>query len=425
MRILFLSHYFPPEVNAPASRTFEHCRAWVRSGHEAFVVTNVPNHPAGKIYPGYRNALAQSETVADIKVYRLLTLLAANRGIVRRSFSYFFYLVMSVLAAPCLPRVDIVVSTSPQFFCGLAGYFVSRIKRVPWVLEIRDLWPESIMAVGAVSRGLTLRWLVWLANFAYRKADRVLCVTDSFKAAIMAEGIPGEKIEVIKNGVDLELFSPDRSPGPEAGRIPGLENTQGKFVVSYVGTHGMAHGLDIVLRAAELLRDEPNVLFLLVGDGAERARLLKQRDIMRLDNVVFLEQQPKTRMPAIWAVTDVSLVVLKDQPLFRTVIPSKIFESMAMMKPVILGVRGESEALLEESGAGICIQPESEAQLARAVRRLYADADERRAMGFAGRKFVQENFDRKMLAARYVELLAKVIAERRGVSEPAASGTGG
>jgi len=425
VRILFLSHYFPPEVNAPASRTFEHCRAWVRSGHEAFVVTNVPNHPAGKIYPGYRNALAQSETVADIKVYRLLTLLAANRGIVRRSFSYFFYLVMSVLAAPCLPRVDIVVSTSPQFFCGLAGYFVSRIKRVPWVLEIRDLWPESIMAVGAVSRGLTLRWLVWLANFAYRKADRVLCVTDSFKAAIMAEGIPGEKIEVIKNGVDLELFSPDRSPGPEAGRIPGLENTQGKFVVSYVGTHGMAHGLDIVLRAAELLRDEPNVLFLLVGDGAERARLLKQRDIMRLDNVVFLEQQPKTRMPAIWAVTDVSLVVLKDQPLFRTVIPSKIFESMAMMKPVILGVRGESEALLEESGAGICIQPESEAQLARAVRRLYADADERRAMGFAGRKFVQENFDRKMLAARYVELLAKVIAERRGVSEPAASGTGG
>ncbi|MCL4779478.1 MAG: glycosyltransferase family 4 protein [Gammaproteobacteria bacterium] len=425
MRILFLSHYFPPEVNAPASRTFEHCRAWVRSGHEAFVVTNVPNHPAGKIYPGYRNALAQSETVADIKVYRLLTLLAANRGIVRRSFSYFFYLVMSVLAAPFLPRVDVVVSTSPQFFCGLAGYFVSRINRVPWVLEIRDLWPESIMAVGAVSRSFTLRWLVWLANFAYRKADRVLCVTDSFKAAIMAEGIPGEKIEVIKNGVDLEFFSPERSLGPEAGRIPGLENTQGKFVLSYVGTHGMAHGLDTVLKAAELLRDEPDVLFLLVGDGAERGNLLKQRDIMRLDNVVFLDQQPKTRMPAVWAVTDVSLVVLKDQPLFRTVIPSKIFESMAMMKPVILGVRGESESLLEESGAGICIPPESPAQLARAVRRLYTDPDERRNMGLAGRSFVEQNFDRKVLAARYVELLGSVVAGRPGASASAASGTRG
>ena len=425
MRILFLSHYFPPEVNAPASRTFEHCRAWVQAGHEAYVVTNVPNHPAGKIYPGYRNALAQSETVADIKVYRLLTFLAANQGIVRRSFSYFFYLVMSVLAAPFLPRVDIVVSTTPQFFCGLAGYFVSRIKRVPWVLEIRDLWPESIMAVGAVNRSLTLRWLVWLANFAYRKADLVLCVTDSFKAAIMAEGIPGDKIEVIKNGVDLAFFAPERSLGPEAARIPGLDNTQGKFVVSYVGTHGMAHGLDTALKAAELLRDLPNVLFLLVGDGAERNHLLKQRDIMRLDNVVFLEQQPKTRMPAVWAVTDVSLVLLKDQPLFRTVIPSKIFESMAMMKPVILGVRGESEALLEESGAGICVQPESAVQLARAVRRLYDDPDERRAMGLAGRAFVQQHFDRQVLAARYADLLTTVVARRRGSSESVTSGTRG
>ncbi|MBM4220900.1 MAG: glycosyltransferase family 4 protein, partial [Gammaproteobacteria bacterium] len=178
-------------------------------------------------------------------------------------------------------------------------------------------------------------------------------------------------------------------------------------------------------KAAELLRDEPDVLFLLVGDGAERGHLLKQRDIMRLDNVVFLEQQPKTRMPAVWAVTDVSLVVLKDQPLFRTVIPSKIFESMAMMKPVILGVRGESQALLEESGAGLCIQPENAAQLARAVRRLYADLDERRAMGLAGRAFVQQNFDRRMLAARYVDLLASVLAERRAATTAATSGTRG
>ena len=381
------------------------------------VVTNVPNHPAGRIYPGYRNALAQTETVAGIKVYRLLTFLAANQGVLRRSVGYFSYLVMVILAAPFLPRADIVVSTSPQFFCGLAGYFVSRIKRVPWVLEIRDLWPESIVAVGAVRRNLLLRWLVWLANFAYRHADRVVCVTDSFKEAMIAEGIPAAKIEVIKSGVDLEFFSPERSVGPEAGRIPGLENTQGKFVVSYVGTHGMAHGLDTVLSAAELVRDLPDVLFLLVGDGAERANLVKQRDIMRLDNVVMLDQQPKTRMPAIWAVTDVSLVVLKNQPLFRTVIPSKIVESMAMMKPVILGVRGESEALLRESQAGLCVQPESPAQLARAVRRLHADPDERRAMGLAGRQFVEQRFDRQVLAARYADFLNALVEEKRRPAE--------
>ena len=412
MRILFLSHYFPPEVNAPASRTFEHCRAWAHSGHEVYVATNVPNHPAGKLYPGYRNALAQSETVAGIRVYRLLTFLAANQGVMRRSFGYFFYLAMVVMASPFMPKVDIVVSTSPQFFCGLAGYFVSRIKRVPWVLEIRDLWPDSIVAVGAVRRSRLLRSLVGLTRFAYRKADRVVCVTDSFKEAIIAEGIPAAKIEVIKNGVDLEFFSPKRSVGPEAARIPGLENTQGKFVLSYVGTHGMAHGLDTVLQAAELLRDLPDVLFLLVGDGAERSHLVKQRDIMRLDNVVMLDQQPKTRMPTIWAVTAVSLVVLKDKPLFRTVIPSKIFESMAMQKPIILGVRGESEALLQESGAGLCVQPESAVQLARAVRRLHADAEERRAMGIAGRQFVEQRFDRRVLAARYADLMTGLVAEK-------------
>jgi glycosyltransferase involved in cell wall biosynthesis len=417
VRILFLSHYFPPEVNAPASRTFEHCRVWARAGHEVYVATNVPNHPAGQLYPGYRNALAQSETVAGIRVYRLLTFLAANQGVVRRSVGYFFYMAMVVLASPFMPRVDIVVSTSPQFFCGLAGYFVSRIKRVPWVLEIRDLWPESIVAVGAVRRSRLLRLLVGLTRFAYRKADRIVCVTDSFKEAIVAEGIPAAKIEVIKNGVDLEFFSPGRSVGPEAARIPGLENTQGKFVLSYVGTHGMAHGLDTVLQAAELVRDLPDVLFLLVGDGAERSHLVKQRDMMRLDNVVMLDQQPKTRMPAIWAVTAVSLVVLKDRPLFRTVIPSKIFESMAMQKPIILGVRGESEALLKESGAGLCVQPESAVQLARAVRRLHADADERRAMGIAGRQFVEQRFDRRVLAARYADLMAGLVAQQAKPAE--------
>lgn len=413
MRILFLSHYFPPEVNAPASRTFEHCRAWVEAGHEALVVTNVPNHPGGKIYPGYRNGLVQRETVAGIATYRLLTFLAPNRGVLRRSLNYFFYLIMAILVAPFLPRVDVVVSTSPQFFCGLAGYFVSRIKRVPWVLEIRDLWPESIVAVGAVRPSLTMRWLAGLARFAYRKADLVLCVTDSFKTTIMAEGIPAEKIAVIKNGVDLSFYSPDAIPDAEAVRIPGLGDIRGKFVAAYVGTHGMAHGLETILEAAELLREVPEVLFLLVGDGAQRAHLVEQRDRMQLDNVVMLDQQPKAMMPAIWAITGVSLVLLKDQPLFLSVIPSKIFESMAMKRPIILGVRGESQALLEQSGAGICIQPQSAAELAAAVQRLQADADEQRTMGQAGRCFVTKNFDRQVLAARYLDLLASVVARRR------------
>ncbi len=425
MRILFLSHYFPPEVNAPASRTHEHCRAWVQAGHEVHVLSNVPNHPAGKVYPGYHNRVVQREEVSGINVWRVLTFLAPNRGVLRRGLNYSFYLVMAVLVAPFLPRVDIVVSTSPQFFCGLAGYFVSRIKRVPWVLEIRDLWPESIVAVGAMRRSFTLRCLAGLAKFAYRKADLVLCVTDSFKTAIMAEGIPGEKIAVIKNGVDLAFYALESIPDPESAEIPGLGDIRGKFVAAYVGTHGMAHGLDTVLKAAALLRDVPDVVFLLVGDGAQREHLLQKRDSMKLDNVVMLEQQPKAMMPMIWAITGASLVVLRNEPTFLSVIPSKIFESMAMQRPIILGVRGESQALVEQSGAGICIQPENAEELAAAVRRLHVDAGERRKMGEAGRRFVAENFDRKMLAARYLDLLAEVIAMRSNKSRPSQPGLSG
>jgi glycosyltransferase involved in cell wall biosynthesis len=409
VRILFLSHYFPPEVNAPAGRTFEHCRAWARAGHDVFVLTNVPNHPAGRVFPGYENRLGQSEQVAGIKVFRQWTLLAANRGVFRRSLSYFFYLLIATIVAPWLPRVDVVVSTSPQFFCGLAGYFVSRLKGVPWVLEIRDLWPESIVAVGAVRRSLSLRWLAALARFAYRRADRIVCVTDAFREAIAGEGIDRDKIAVIKNGVDLDFFAPDRAAASRP-EIPGLPDTRGKFVVSYVGTHGMAHGLDTVLEAAELLRDSPDVVFLLVGDGAERDRLLRKRDMMRLDNVIMLGQQPKALMPALWAVTDVSMVLLRDQPLFRTVIPSKIFESMAMRRPIILGVRGESEELLGLSGAGVAIAPESALQLAAAVRRLHDDPMLREGMGMKGRAFVEENFDRQVLAGRFEALLLLVAA---------------
>lgn len=425
MRILFLSHYFPPEVNAPASRTYEHCRAWVEAGHEALVVTNVPNHPAGKIYPGYRNRLLQHHKVAGISVYRLLTFLAPNRGVVRRGLNYSFYLLMAVLAAPFLPRVDIVVSTSPQFFCGLAGYFVSRIKRVPWVLEIRDLWPESIVAVGAARPSLMLRWVASLARFAYRKADLVLCVTDSFRTAIMAEGIPADRIAVIKNGVDLGFYAPESIPDPGSVQIPGLGDIRGKFIAAYVGTHGMAHGLDTVLEAAALMRDVPDVLFLLVGDGAQREQLLRKRDSMQLGNVVMLEQQPKSMMPMIWAITGASLAVLRDEPTFLSVIPSKIFESMAMQRPIILGVRGESQALVEQSGAGICIQPENARELAAAVRRLHENVEERRKMGEAGRRFVADNFDRKVLAARYLDLLKAVVTRHRGESRPRGPGLSG
>jgi len=406
VRILFLSHYFPPEVNAPASRTYEHCRVWAAHGHDVAVLTCVPNHPAGKVYPGYSNRFFQKGTVAGIKVYRLWTFLAPNTGFLLRTLNYTVYLVMSVLVAPFLPRTDIVVSTSPQFFCGLAGYLVSRIKRVPWVLEIRDIWPESIVAVGAMKKSIWIRFLEGLESFAYRKADHIVSVTDSFCAHIESRGGRREKISVIKNGVDLSFFA--LKPG--ASDLAEELGISRKFVVSYVGTHGVSHGLETVLEAAQILSGIPDIVFLLVGDGARREALLRQRDEMELTNVIMLGQQPKVRMPGVWSATSVSLVLLRDQPLFRSVIPSKIFESMAMMKPIILGVKGESRELVEASGSGLCIEPEDATQLAQAVRTLFNDPERRKAMGCAGRAWVEANSDRNKLAKRYEDLLAGLVA---------------
>jgi len=415
MRILFFTHYYPPEVNAPASRTSEHCRAWVEAGAQVTVVTCVPNHPHGKIYPGYRNKLWQSETRDGVKVVRLWTWLAANEGFLPRILNYVSYMVAAILALPFLPKADVVVTTSPQFFCGLVGLFARPVKRAPWVLEIRDLWPESIVAVGAMKKGTAIRFLEWLERFAYRHADAIVSLTRGFVPHIAARCGDPAKIAVFMNGADLSAFT-KTGDSEEIKRKLGLE---GKFVAAYVGTHGMAHGLDTILEAAALLKDEPRFAFLMAGGGAEEARLRAKREEMGLDNVVMLGQRPKSEMPALWSATDASLILLKRSDTFKTVYPSKMSEAMAMQCPVILGVEGEAKEVLEAAGAGIAITPESAEELAAAMRRLAGDPALCEAYGRAGRAYADQNLDRAKVAARFLALLDEVAA-RQPISEAAA-----
>jgi glycosyltransferase involved in cell wall biosynthesis len=406
MQIMFFSHYYPPEVNAPASRTSEHCRAWVNAGHEVTVVTCAPNHPSGRVYRGYRNRLYQTETVDGVRVVRVWTFLAANEGVVLRTLNYLSYLISAAAVLPWLPRPDVVVSTSPQFFCGLVGIIARSLFKAPWVLEIRDLWPESIVTVGALRKGLMVRLLERLEALAYRSADRIVSVTHSFVPHIVARGSNPGKIAVIKNGADLELFTKFESATGIKTRL-GLEN---RFVAGYVGTHGMAHGLSVVLEAAERLRRDPRIAFLLVGDGAERANLEQIREKQRLDNVVILGQRPKEEMPSLWAAIDASLILLRRQDLFKKVIPSKMFEAMAMRCPIVLGVEGEARALLDEAGAGIAITPESAEELAAAVVRLVENPALAGELGDRGFAYVREQHDRARLATRYLDLLGEVAA---------------
>lgn len=408
MKILVLTHYYPPEVNAPASRLSEHARVWAEAGHEVSVVTCVPNHPTGRAYPGYRNKLWQEETRDRVRVIRLWTWLAANEGFLPRIANYVSYLLSVLLWMWRLPKADVVLSTSPQFFCGLAGWLLKR-KRRPWVLEIRDLWPESIVTVGAMRRGAAIRAIEKIEAFAYRRADLVVSVTDGFVPHIRARRGDGP-IAVIKNGVDLTTFAkPDAATDTEFRAAHGLT---GKFVAAYVGTHGMAHRLDTVLEAAERLRDRSDIAFLLVGEGAERARLVGEVAARGLSNVVMLGQQPKAAMPAIWAASDAALVLLRRVDTFKTVIPSKMFEAMAMACPMILGVEGEAQALMAAGGAGIAITPESAEELVAAVTRLADDPAFGAQLGESGRAYVAREFDRRVLAERLLGEMQTLVAGR-------------
>ncbi len=365
------------------------------------MISCVPHHPMGKAYPGYRNRFLQTEYKDGIRAIKVLTYITANEGFVKRTLNYVFYMLMAIIVAPFLPRADIVISTSPQFFNGLAGYFVSRLKRCAWVLEIRDLWPESIVAVGAIKNQRIIKLLEAIERFAYRKADHIVAVTYAFRRHILAHDGRDDAISVIRNGVDLEFFEP-RPKDNDYARLLGIES---KFVAAYVGTHGMAHGLDLLIDAAERLRARADIAILLAGDGAERSRLEAEIARRNLTNIQLLGQLPKSDMPRLWSITDASLVVLKKLDLFLTVIPSKLFESMAMRRPIILGVAGESAELLQESGAGIVIEPGNLDQLVEAILQLADSSQLASELGDQGRVYVETHFNRQVLADRFEQLL--------------------
>jgi len=409
MKILFFSHYFPPEVNAPANRTHEHCRRWAAAGHEVTVVTCVPNCPDGVAYEGYQSRFRrQIENVDGIRVVRVWTFLARNSRSNRRILNYVSYCLSAIWTALWLQKPDVVVATSPQFFCGWAGVWVSRLKRVPFVLEIRDIWPDSITTVGAMRKGKRVRLLEWLERRMYRAAAHIVAVGIGYRDQITPK-VPEmrQQISVIPNGVDGEFYRPQAAD--EA--FLKQHGLTGKFVCSYVGTIGMAHGLDVVVRAAKRLQEagRNGIAFLIVGDGAERAALQQQVvDEGVEDCVVFTGRLPKEKMPCVLASSDCCLIHLHGTKLFATVLPSKIFETMAMQRPIVMGVRGPAQEIVMEAGGGIPMTPESDEELAQIVIRLADDREADAEMGQGARQFVLEHYNRDDLAATYLELLHRV-----------------
>ncbi len=375
MKILFLTDNFPPETNAAATRVYERACYWVKWGHEVTVITGAPNFPLGKLFPGYRNRWYQVENMSGIRVVRVKTFIASNRGVVRRGLDFASFMVGGFVAGLFQNRPDVIVSTSPQFLAAVAGWALAAVRSVPFVFELGDLWPSSITAVGAMRENTLLGWMEKLELYLYRKSASVLALTGAFKDNLSRRGIEPDKIAVVINGVDLSRYQP-QVRDPSLAAEWGLD---GKFVVGYVGTHGMAHALGNVLDTAQRLGNEADLRFLFVGGGAERDDLIEDAKRRGLDNVVFIDPQPKDRMPMVWGLCDVALVHLKNSPVFSGVIPSKIFEAMGMGLPLLLAApKGEASRIIDTDGAGLYVPAEDPSALADAVMKLKDNDDLRR-----------------------------------------------
>ena len=416
MNILFLSENFPPETNAAATRVFERACYWVKAGHRVTVITSQPNFPEGKLFFGFKNRWRHVEDMSGIRVVRVKTFIAPNRGVLRRTMDFLSFMITGLWAGLFETKPDVIAATSPQFFAAVAGWLLAGARRVPFVFELGDLWPASIAAVGAIRPGLTLRLIEKLELHLYDRAEAVVALTNAFKDNLTARGVIAEKIAVIANGVDLWRYAP-RDRDMALARQWDLD---GRFVVGYVGTHGMAHALGNVLDTAEQLKDRDNIRFLLAGAGAERDALMAEAERRNLNNVIFMPPQPKDAMPGVWSLCGVALVHLKNDPIFAGVIPSKMFEAMAMGLAVLMAApEGEASQILIRDEAGVHVPAEDPGALADAVILLADDPDLLKAL--AGKSLTAAASHSREDQARHMAAVLQLASEGRGAEAGDAS----
>ena len=405
--ILFLTHYFPPEVNAPANRTYEHAIIWQKLGASVTIITNHPNHPQGRLYDGYKNRWFSTEIMDGIRIIRVKTFLTANKGNIERSLNFIVYFFLAIKASTLVKNIDVIIATSPQFLCGLAGNIIKKIKNKPFILEVRDLWPDSIIAVKIIKENLFIKLLRIIEKKMYHSADRIVVLTNSFKKHIIGFGFPGEKIMTIPNGVNLNLFNSVKEQ--KIDRTFDFTD-KGKFIVSYIGTFGLAHGIENIILAAENLQNNSNIHFLLVGDGSKKSTLLSLVKKIGLTNITILPLQPRKVIIKLLELSDVGVITLINSSLFSTVIPSKIFEYMAASKPLIISApKGETTKIIDKYHCGINVMPEDPKAIVESILKLYNNKHLRDKMSINGYNTVKNHYSRKRLATQmYRRLISEI-----------------
>jgi len=406
VRIALVSHYFWPEAGAPSARLVELGGEWVARGHEVTVVTNFPNHPTGIVPEAYRGRSFQIEEAHGLRILRCRTYATPNRGFVRRTLGHLVFMTSSVLqATPHLRGTDVIVASSPTLFAVVSALAISRRLGAPFVFEVRDLWPAIFVELGVIRNRFVIAMLERLELHLYRRARAVVTVTRAFAEDIARRGIDRAKLHVIPNGVDLGAFR----PGPAEDALRARLGLKDKLLVLYCGAHGISHALSRILDVATRLQGDPRIHFLFVGEGAEKDRLVERARVLRLANVTFHEAVPREDVPALYCAADVCLVPLRAVPLFRSFIPSKMFEILACGRPILASLEGEAAEILTASGAALVVPPEDVDALVSAVTRLANEPGLRTALASSGRAYVAEHFDRRRLASRYLDILEAVV----------------
>jgi glycosyltransferase involved in cell wall biosynthesis len=405
MRIVVVSHYFPPEMGAPQARLSDLARFWAAAGDEVTVLTGMPNHPTGVVPPEYKGRIRAVERVDGYRVVRTWLYATPNERILRKLLCHFSFMVSSVvLGLRQAGPADVVVVSSPTFFSIASGWAVARLRRAKLVVEIRDLWPAIVVDLGMLHNPVLIKVLYALELAAYRAADQVVVVTERFRDDLIRRGVPSEKVHVVRNGVDVDAFVPD---GPDPAVRERLGAGPDQVLVLYAGAHGISHGLETLAEAAAKLTYEP-VKFAFVGEGAAKKGLLDKVRELDSGNVTTLPGVPHSQVAELLAAADICLVPLRDIALFGSFIPSKIFEYLGAGRAVVGSLQGEPADILTAAGA-VVVPPEDPDALADAIRDLAADPERRADMGYRGRTYVIKHFDRRQLAGGYRAMLKRTV----------------
>jgi colanic acid biosynthesis glycosyl transferase WcaI len=411
LHVGYLVQQFPPEVGAGPARAGEMSEHWLRAGARVTAITGMPNRPAGRIHPDYRGKLFMREDWDGVNVLRSWLFASPRHGFARTLANNLSFMATGAVSAASRARgLDVLIASSPPFFVHLAGVAAAAARRVPLVLEVRDLWPDYLAGMGVV-KGRGKDALFALERRLLRAAEHVVVVTESFRERVIEKGVSPERVTVVPNGVDPARYYPD----PAGARLPGGSAKPGEFVVGYLGNFGASQDLGQVLEAARIVADrDPSIRWVLVGDGTERARVDEHAARLGLPSVTLHPPIPKDETRGFYAACDLCLVPLAGVKALEEAIPSKLFETLACERPVVGSLAGEGARVLERSGAGVVARPGDPASLAEAVLRMRAaPAAERAEMGRRGRAYVQEHYARERLAERYLELLARVAGQGR------------